>query len=113
METHGHPMCIHVTAATRALLGEDGTGWADYGRRIIKGASCIMDYSNSTPSSCIPLLLDYGRSIIKVASRAAAQSMAECTLGGSEGRCNNGHTGCMISFKLSTLVFTAAIRVAI
>ena len=38
MESHGHAMCIHVSAATRALLQDDGTGWADYGHRHIKGA---------------------------------------------------------------------------
>ena len=68
METHGHPMCIHVTAATRALLGEDGTDWADYGRRIIKGASYFLDlcYQIANPLLPAPLLLDYGCRIIRV-----------------------------------------------
>ena len=39
MESNGYPMCIHVTAATRALL--DPAGFADYGRRHIKGTIMI------------------------------------------------------------------------
>ena len=38
MESNGYPMCIHVTAATRALLADDPAAWADYGCRYIKGA---------------------------------------------------------------------------
>ena len=53
MESHGYPMCIHATAATRDLLGDDDTGWADYGRRDIKGASSPR-FSLSLSSSLSP-----------------------------------------------------------
>ena len=62
-------MCIHVTAATRALLDDADTGWADYGHREIKGASRLI----LCDTSYIPNHTSYAMEVGRAGGREVAR----------------------------------------